>query len=159
MTERATTEPATSKRVDPELVEKKLSRLPTFPRYDSTRLPVKEGTEECRNWNIGEVEATRVRHTIEADDGTFIVVTGVPARKCTICGETTFPGYACRVLDWIRFLTESDQDAVVRNYSEEAERFRPIAERESLVAEETDDFRGLDKEEKKKAKKEAKEAA
>jgi YgiT-type zinc finger domain-containing protein len=133
-------------RINPELVEKKLKRLPTFPKYDSTRLPVEEGTEECQNWNIGEVEATRVRHTTEADDGTFIVVTGVPARKCTICGETTFPGYACSVLQWIRILTESGQDAVVKNYSEEAKRFRPIAERESLVAEETNDFRGLDEE-------------
>lgn len=140
MTERTMTE-----RIDPELVEKKLKRLPTFPKYDSTRLPVEEGTEQCRNWGIGEYEATRVRNTVEADDGTFVVVTGVPARKCTICGETFFPEYVSGPLQWIRILTESGQDAVVKNYSEEAKRFRPIAERESLIKE-TNDLAGLDEE-------------
>jgi hypothetical protein len=103
-----------------------LKALPKLPD-DANRLPESDGSQ-CENWGIGRYEATRTRQTVEASDGTFIVVTGIPAEKCPVCGDTLFPEWTRHPLIWIRRLTESDQEAVVQSYPEAVERFQKLAD-------------------------------
>lgn len=116
------TVPASTKPISADDLEA-LPKLPDEPN----RLPEGDGSL-CENRGARHYESTRTRQTVEASDGMFVVVTGIPAEKCPVCGDTLFPQWTRHPMIWIRRLTESDQEAVVKSYPEEVRRFQELAE-------------------------------